>query len=160
MTVDSTIRPIPSLPHYLAADTGHVYSIRSGKWLKPERLHNGYLRLFNPPARRKVHDLIAEAFYGPRPSSGHVVNHKNAQKDDNRASNLEWATNAENRAHASALGLLKHKLKGSHRLTWDEVREIRRLSPTHSNLALAKMFNVTNTMVGYIVTGRYWRERS
>lgn len=38
---------------------------------------------------RLVHRLVAEAFLGPRPD-GHHAHHKNGNKMDNRASNLEW----------------------------------------------------------------------
>lgn len=48
---------------------------------------------------QKTHMLVLEAFLGPRPSSRHVVNHKDGNKQNNRLSNLEWATYAENSKH-------------------------------------------------------------
>lgn len=36
-----------------------------------------------------------------------VVNHKNCQRDDNRAENLEWCTTKENVGYAVSLGNLK-----------------------------------------------------
>lgn len=50
-----------------------------------------------------VHRLVAEAFV-PK-NSGAVVNHINGVKTDNRASNLEWVTDAQNKIHAVDLGL-------------------------------------------------------
>lgn len=54
-----------------------------------------------------VHKLVAEAFHGPRPV-GHEVNHKNGNKADSRASNLEWVTRSENEKHAYRTGLKVH----------------------------------------------------
>lgn len=47
----------------------------------------------------KTHVLIAEALLGPRPSTKHVVNHKDLNKQNNDVRNLEWTTYAENSAH-------------------------------------------------------------
>ena len=50
-----------------------------------------------------VHRLIAAAFIRP-PAKGEVVNHKNADRSDNRIENLEWTTPAGNCAHTAKLG--------------------------------------------------------
>jgi hypothetical protein len=49
----------------------------------------------------KTHTLVAEAFICRRPSSKHVVNHKDSNKQNNSVSNLEWATYAQNSKHWS-----------------------------------------------------------
>lgn len=49
----------------------------------------------------KTHTLVAEAFICRRPSSKHVVNHKDSNKQNNSLSNLEWATYAQNSKHWS-----------------------------------------------------------
>jgi hypothetical protein len=45
---------------------------------------------------RYVHQLVLEAFVGPRPA-GMVACHWNDVPDDNRVENLRWATTSDNR---------------------------------------------------------------
>ena len=51
-----------------------------------------------------VHDLITEAFFGPKPENM-VVNHKNGNTWDNHIDNLEYVSQADNVKHACATGL-------------------------------------------------------
>lgn len=46
-----------------------------------------------------VHRAVALAFIG-EPKIGDEVNHKNGDKTDNRAANLEWVSHKQNIAHA------------------------------------------------------------
>ena len=51
-------------------------------------------------SRRKhayVHRVVCESFHGPPPFEGAVVCHSNDNGFDNRAANLRWGTDAENR---------------------------------------------------------------
>lgn len=71
---------------------------------------DGYLR-FNVGRHKKiitllVHRLVAEVFLGPRPE-GYTVNHKNCDKQDNRAENLEYVTAGENVSHGFRSGCMK-----------------------------------------------------
>lgn len=45
---------------------------------------------------RKVHQLVCEAFNGPRPFDNAVVIHLNEDAHDNRPENLKWGTQKEN----------------------------------------------------------------
>lgn len=56
-----------------------------------------------------LHILVCEAFHGSKPTPKHEVNHKNGNKHDNRASNLEWATRSQNVQHAHDIGLMGGK---------------------------------------------------
>lgn len=73
----------------------------------PQRINSGYLIVHlyrgNKRTALLVHRLVAAAFVSGDGTL--TVNHKNGDKADNRAANLEWATHGENHAHAVAAGL-------------------------------------------------------
>lgn len=54
--------------------------------------------------RKMIHKLVAEAFLGNKPPK-HEINHKDGNKSNNHASNLEYVTHKENIRHA--LDILK-----------------------------------------------------
>lgn len=62
----------------------------------------------------RVHSLVAEAFLGPRPD-GYQVNHKDCNKTNNRADNLEYVTHAENIRPAGAVTPTGHRPDGKDR---------------------------------------------
>ena len=76
--------------------------------LRPALDQDGYLRVSlsscNRRVSRRIHRLVAEAFIGTRPI-GYVVNHKDGDKVNNAAPNLEYMTPQENDRHASVNGL-------------------------------------------------------
>lgn len=52
---------------------------------------------------RKVHQLVCEAFHGPKPFDGAVVIHLDENALNNRPENLKWGTQKEN------LNMPKHR---------------------------------------------------
>lgn len=65
---------------------------------------------------KHVHRLVAEAFLGPCPADKHQVNHKDGNKQNPRATNLEWVTRTENSLHAIAHGLRERVTKGAFKM--------------------------------------------
>jgi hypothetical protein len=87
-----------------------------GGWLDG----HGYRRITFMYRGRKVHFslhvLVARLFIGPRPPTKTQVNHKDLDILNNRWTNLEYVTHAENTRHAMEHGVLvgtpAHKKKG------------------------------------------------
>lgn len=75
-----------------------------GKYLKGHLLNNGYVHVvLHKGSKRKnfaLHRLVAFHFCDGY-AEGLVVNHKNENKVDNRAENLEWCTEAYNRNYGT-----------------------------------------------------------
>lgn len=91
---------------YQVSDLGRVR--RNGRVLRPVRSSNGY-RIFGLhfAGERKnilVHRAVAECFIGPCPE-GMQVNHKDGDKLNNAATNLEYVTVSGNQIHALQHGL-------------------------------------------------------
>lgn len=100
-------------------------------------------------AFHQVHILVA-TYFVPNPYSKPVVNHKDANKLNCEALNLEWTTELENKHHAREMGLLAKKL------TVANVKEIRRLRKFYTEKSLSQMFNVDQRTITDVINYRTW----
>ncbi len=137
-------------------------------WIGPGARHGGYkmvrLRDTNrTPRHRAVHQVVLEAFIGPRPI-GHVAAHNNGVRLDNRLSNLRWATPLENRLDRYRHGTAPTK-GGQHvsaKLTDTDIQAIFDARDAArpwqrgagGSAALAARYGVTQAYIRQIVTGR------
>lgn len=89
---------------YEVSDAGHIRNAKNGRVLKQFVGKDGYLRIQIAGKTRLVHRLVACAFVPADPKRD-FVNHKDGNKQNNAASNLEWCTRSENLKHAYSVGL-------------------------------------------------------
>ena len=84
---------------YQVSNYGRVYSLISGKFLKPCKERNGYLYISlhkNKKTKKYlVHRIVATAFI-ENPLQLPQVNHISEDKSDNHVSNLEWCSASYN----------------------------------------------------------------
>ena len=70
--------------------------------LRPYKTHNGYLCVkFNDKRHKYIHVLVCKAFHD-NPMNLPEVNHKDEDKTNNRADNLEWCTHKYNNNYGTA----------------------------------------------------------
>ncbi|MDI3304632.1 MAG: NUMOD4 motif-containing HNH endonuclease [Burkholderia multivorans] len=106
--------------------------------------------------QRFVHELVCCAFYGPKPMPHLEVRHLDDNKDNNASSNLCWGTCRENYDDSLRNGT-RVRRKVSRALSSDEVRMIRKALRTLRPYAVAKMFDVSHSVVQGIATGATYR---
>lgn len=95
-----------------------------------------------------VHRLIAESFID-NPDNKKCVNHKDGNKLNNRAENLEWVTYSENSKHAFCTGLGKgHFKKGDiKKLNKEQIKQIQ--EDNRSSRKIALDYNISHSTVLY-----------
>lgn len=141
------------------------YAVRAGFIVRPNYDDDGYAtvslaRVGERGGRKhaRVAVLVAEAFVGPRPPKLQV-NHKNTDRANDAADNLEWVTCLENVQHAIRVGVrnFRGEKSPSAKLTTEQVVEIReRCAGGEHFRALASAFGVSNVAIAHIATGRTW----
>ncbi len=94
--------------NYEINEDGSIISKHTGNQIYVATCKKGYSRVRLKHADggkpHLVHRLIALKFI-PNPDNLPQVNHKDGNKSNNRADNLEWVTNKRNCEHAVANGL-------------------------------------------------------
>lgn len=89
---------------YQVSNLGRVRNVKyRGKLLSISVKSNGYCRVTLSDSNKNkdfyIHRLVAEAFI-PNPECKPEVNHIHGNKNDNRASQLEWSDRSNNNLHA------------------------------------------------------------
>lgn len=178
---DSTLEDIPGekwvdivgFPDYQISDMGRVksnarfklgdkgyYQLERDKILKHNILRGGYhqVKLFcnGNPSNFLVHRLVAYHFID-NPDNKPEVNHKFGNKDDNRASMIEWSSSMENTQHAERTGLANH-----YKTDEDTVRMIKLDLKLHHGVVwidriLSEKYCVSVEIVYNIRTGKYFK---
>lgn len=111
----SHVGNVRSVTRTITRSDGRVY-VKQGKLLKSFVTNKGYEYVMLNDAQHKqhlktVHRLVAQAFI-PNPNSLPIVNHKDENKLNNDASNLEWCTQSYNMTYNDVNRRVSSKLKG------------------------------------------------
>lgn len=126
--------------------------------------HKGYHKLqlwfIGIPKGFFLHVLIAEIFIGPRPGPRWECNHKNGDKDDNSAGNLEWLDKPDHDEHTFETGLLDCYSGENHPnavLTVEAVRWARENAGSLSCRGMARKLGVHHETLRMAIRGESWR---
>lgn len=150
---------------YKVSDQGRVYSIQSHKYLALGNNGKDYLFVnlwYDGKSKREyVHRLVARHFI-PNPNGLPQVNHKDQNKQNNCADNLEWCDNTYNNAYGDKRkrqgetllnnGKTSYKVKqfsldGEYIATYRSMREAERMNNLTNGL-ISQMFRKGYTQAG------------
>lgn len=158
---------------YCIGDDGSPWSANDRKgrltcdWRKIvlRRRRDGYsgVQLTDDMGKRRyrpVHQLVLEAFVGPRPV-GMEACHNDGNPANNRLDNLRWDTHAANTEDSRRQGRLAYnrgERNGRAKLTEADVVEIKRLRGLGMTFgAIASRFGLGYSTVSHAVRGYSWR---
>ena len=162
---------IEGWPDYQVSNLGRVRSVR--KWargnrpprvLKPWRCGPYVAVALKRDGTKEwkvcVHHLVCVAFHGPKPISSERIEvaHGDGNPHNNVASNLRWATCAENNADKKLHGTYQCGAQASNaKLTDEDVRKIRELAASGlCDKDIAAKFGITSFTVSSIRRGETW----
>lgn len=156
-------RVIDIAPNYQVSSLGRVRNIATGYILTSRVRKDGYEHLYlnvgdGTRIYRKVHQYVAVAFLGPRPSPKHQVAHLDGTRTNNDFRNLAWKTSKANHADRYDHGTAPQGTNnGAARLTEEQVLEVRRLlSRGVTHRAIADVFGVCRATISHINTRKCW----
>lgn len=147
---------IIGFPEYQISDLGRVKSLkkRTANVMAATPNTNGHLyvklRANGRYHKQYVHRLVATA-YIQNPNNFPVVNHIDANPQNNAVSNLEWCTQKSNMLHASECGLMFKKL------TREDATVIR--ASSLSVHELASRYHVSVTAINHVLNGKNFQTR-
>ena len=127
--MSETWAPIPNHPGYEVSDAGNVRSWKVYGPVSPRllttRIEDGYLRVQLSRVSRRVHQLVLEAFVGPRPE-GMLTRHIDGDRTNNALGNLAYGTASENMRdrvdHGNDPNATKTHCKNGHEYTAENTK--------------------------------------
>lgn len=150
---------------YMIGNLGTIIGPKKGI-IKQRVNSDGYAvvtlgQLKNRHAQQAVHRLVAEQFVeNPDPENRLEVNHKDFDRLNNKAENLEWVTHQENVTYSANAGHYENKrgeLNNNARTTREDVELMRKMySDGVPVYKIAKEFNKPWSTVGNIVHNKTW----
>jgi hypothetical protein len=117
--------------------------------------NKGYKRVNLDSTQFMIHQLVAVIFvdnFENKPQ----VNHKNGIKTDNRAINLEWVTNLENKQHAVKHNLVANRSNGFGKLSHSDIENILHLRDAgFTQLQIGQIYSVAPQTIGKLKALRF-----
>ena len=177
MLIDETWKPVVGWEDfYEVSDLGRVRSLTRtvhngrGEYFISERIvegcrdSKGYVKILLKRRNRRrqtyVHNLVLEAFVGPRPEGAECRHFPDKCPWNNSLENLSWGTSKENKADMTVHDTdPRGERNGRAKLTEQEVAEIRlkytakRITQTH----LAQEYGISQQVVSGIVNLNKWK---
>ena len=151
------------LNDYEISDAGEIRNKHTGRIIKQFVGKDGYLRTQIAGKTRLVHRLVAIAFV-PAEVGKDFVNHKDGNKQNNQADNLEWCTRSENLQHAYNKALRRPPTgvqNGRCKLSYEDVSFILEnyipRDERYGAKALAKHFGVARQTICAVASGQNWK---
>jgi hypothetical protein len=164
LKVMDSYKPYPFNTAFLVSEKGIVWSTNTRRNLSPSVNSKGYsiVTLWNKETHERstarVHRMVALCFLKPV-EGREEVNHKDGNKQNNSAENLEWVNRKEQMEHASRIGLIWWKGDANPRakLTSIDVEIIReRRSKGETLESIANDYPVSTTTISAIVRRKKW----
>jgi len=162
---------------YIVSDDGQVFAMnyrnsqmigRLRPYRNPKTRCGGYLRVNINGRQRDVHRLVAECFVPKPPGEKLEVNHKDGNKLNNSASNLEWVSHLDNVRHAYRTGLITgaqiarnaaHPHPTMRTVTVETAKQIKRLiCGGHPDCVIREMLGVGIGIVAMIRQNKTYKE--
>lgn len=157
-------KPIPEFTNeYVISKDGDIFRRLSDGFsrIKPATNEDGYLTVVlykdNEPSFKYVHNLVASSWLGKGDDDETIVNHKDGDKTNNNADNLQFVDPQENTEHAYDKGLAKGpkgEKNGKSKLTQKQVDKIRKSKEPGNKLAA--LYKVDPAAISMIRTGKRW----
>ena len=167
---------VAGYPNYEVSNHGRVRRRQqcgnrlSGSMLRQRQDGKGYWRiaLWSQPEQRShcalTHRLVALAFLGEPTPPATEVDHLNGNTSDNRASNMEWVTKAENLRRARLRDLTRtdtcRRLGAGHRSARFTAADVRQIRAAHAageaQCAIARARGVSQVAIHKIVKRQTW----
>lgn len=151
-------KPIRGLENYYSVS--NLGQVRSRKSVLKSRITRGYLYVVLEVAdgefrfRRNipVHRLVAQEFCLNR-LNRKEVNHKDGNKLNNNAKNLEWVSRSENQRHAYSLGLML-KPVGKRKFSDETIKKVFELrQKQYKHKEIASKLGMGQSTVTHILLG-------
>lgn len=143
--MQETWKPVTGFEeHYLVSNTGKVYSLRKDRVLTPViNKATGYYTVVlcgnHSHKNEYIHRIVATAFCD-KPDGCTCVNHKDENRQNNNADNLEWCTIAYNNQYSNVYQSRRRPIaqmkNGKVIRIWESAREAEKhLNTNYKNIS-------------------------